>query len=280
MHLAPSFTWFNINPFHFSPSLTGRKSNEIIQGGLSSIKHAATSVAKKLDEIKEAISANNTPIKSTGGQLDRDHGSEDDLLDAAGTTRSRRVSSELDLWGRLSESRKSSYNNLVPLGETGQINAYPQLPENIYPHTAVDSQSGLLKSDIDIQLTSCSQCHNCSVLLYDEDIMAGWSSEDSNLNTTCHACNKLTVPFLNVQITVDAALSDLRKSDQLSVPYLNPLVLRKELENILGQEGDAVLRNTTFVDEHPIIFWNLVWIMERIDVNTHMPSLCLPKHVS
>lgn len=110
--------------------------------------------------------------------------------------------------------------------------------------------------------------------------MAGWSSEDSNLNTTCHACNKLTVPFLSVQIRVDDKLRDVKQSESLSVPYLNPLVLRKELENILGQEGDASLSAPSFIDEHPIIYWNLVWLMERIDVTTHLPSLSLPKQVS
>lgn len=98
--------------------MTGKKSNEILQGGLSSIKHAATSVAKKLDEIKEAISANTTPVKSNGPMERSAHLSDDDLLNENGaSSRSRRVSGELDLWGRLSESRKSSYNNLVPLGE-------------------------------------------------------------------------------------------------------------------------------------------------------------------
>lgn len=122
----------------FSPSLTGKKSNELLQGGLSSIKHAATSVAKKLDEIKEAISANSTPVKSSG-PLDRiNNTSEDDLInDNSSVSRSRRVSGELDLWGRLSESRKSSYNNLVPLGEhTTTTNAYPILPDSVYPHVS------------------------------------------------------------------------------------------------------------------------------------------------
>lgn len=266
-----------------SPSLTGRKSNEILQGGLSSIKHAASSFTKKLDEIKEAISTNNTPIKSSNHNF---HGSEDDLINdnttTGGTAHARRVSTELDLWGRLSESRKSSYNNLVPLGENfSKINSnmtYPKLPDDIYPRTELNSNQ--TDNDIDIQLSSCSMCHNCSVLMYDEDIMAGWSAEDSNLNTTCHACNKLTVPFLSVQITVDPSLADVRQSDTISVPYLNPLVLRKELENILSQEGDVVLSKSTFVDEHPIIYWNLVWIMERIDVMTHLPNLCFPKGVS
>ncbi|KAG4076369.1 hypothetical protein HA402_005812 [Bradysia odoriphaga] len=270
----PSHIIENIS--NISPSLTGKKSNEIIQGGISSIKHAATSVAKKLDEIKEAISANSTPVK---GPLERDHVSEDDLLNNdSSSSRSRRVSGELDLWGRLSESRKSSYNNLVPLGEnttSNNVNAYPTLPDSVYPSPNENQDN--IAYDVVIELTSCSQCHNCSVLLYDEDIMAGWSAEDSNLNTKCHACNKVTVPFLSVQIKVDEKLGESKQSDNLSVPYLNPLVLRKELENILSQEGDVSLSSPAFIDEHPIIYWNLVWIMERIDVTTHLPNLRLPR---
>lgn len=45
-------------------SLTGKKSNEIILGGLNSLKSAATTVVKKFDEIKEAISATSTPVKN------------------------------------------------------------------------------------------------------------------------------------------------------------------------------------------------------------------------
>lgn len=142
--------------------------------------------------------------------------------------------------------------------------------------------------DVLIQLTTCSQCHNCSVLVYDEEIMSGWSAEDSNLNTTCHACNKLTVPFLSVQITRLASAADAESNGErvaadkssLTVPYLNPLVLRKELENILTQEGDLSLIKPTFVEEHPIIYWNLLWLMERIEGKTHLPELCLPPTVS
>lgn len=46
--------------------------------------------------------------------------------------------------------------------------------------------------------------------------------------------------------------------DPISVPYLSPLVLRKEIENILDQEGDLCLSKAEFLDEHPIIFWNMV----------------------
>ncbi|XP_032594944.1 DENN domain-containing protein Crag isoform X2 [Drosophila grimshawi] len=296
--------------FTFGPSLTGKKSNELIQGSLSSIKFAANSLTRKFDEIKGAISANSTPVKTNNGQHHHHHhhhhlqhhhhhqhhhqqeasagGEEHDTAGAgADEGKLRRVPSDLDPWGRLSESRKSSYNNLVPLGENSSnaamhMFAFPALPDNLYSPTAegggVDPECDVL-----IQLTTCSKCHNCSVLVYDEEIMSGWSAEDSNLNTTCHACNKLTVPFLSVQIT-RLATAESETNDEaiaadkssIAVPYLNPLVLRKELENILTQEGDMALIKPNFVEEHPIIYWNLLWLMERIEGKTHLPELCLP----
>lgn len=124
---------------------------------------------------------------------------------------------------------------------------------------------------MEVILTSCSQCHNCSALLYDEEIMSNWSAEDSNLNTKCHVCEKPTVPLLTVSILQPGDTV----SDPFSVPYLNPLVLRKELENILQREGDLCLAQPSFVSEHPIIYWNLVWTFERINIQSHLPNLCL-----
>lgn len=266
--------------FHYSPSLTGKKSNEIFQGGLSSIKSAATSVAKKLDEIKDAISANNTPIKSMN--LDRGSYRSDDNLDAhsptyaSPTSHSRRVSSDVDLWSRLSDSRKSSFNNLLFLGEYAKLqNAY--LPENNHPQVSLEHRVSP-KSDVEIQLSTCSPCHNCTEMMMDKDIMAGWSAEDSNLNTTCHKCKKATVPLLSIHIiSTDRTQSNEKQTNQFNVPYLNPLVLRKELENILTQHGDDVLCKSQFVDGHAIIYWNLVWFMERIGVTTHLASLFFHK---
>lgn len=106
--------------------------------------------------------------------------------------------------------------------------------------------------------------------------MSNWSAEDSNLNTLCQACNKLTVPLLTISVNQHGATSP---SESFSVPYLNPLVLRKELENILTQEGDLSLAEAKFVEEHPIIYWNLVWTFERINVQSHLPNLCLKNRV-
>lgn len=105
--------------------------------------------------------------------------------------------------------------------------------------------------------------------------MSGWSPEDSNLNTVCLCCKKPTVPLLTICVNQPGS----PPGDPFSVPYLNPLVLRKELENILSQEGDLSLAEAKFIEEHPIIYWNLVWAFERINVQTHLPNLCLKNRV-
>lgn len=444
---------------NFSPSsLTSRKSSELLMGGFNSLKSAATSVAKKFDEIKEAVSSNNTPTKATnmdreGSYYDDDHPEGSSTADDSNnTTRSRKVSNEfspsvtqnLEYWGSNlldlfgDTSRKGSSSNLQPLGETSSISSQqmPILPENLYPKPKRDPRVPVAMKLI---LTTCSKCHNCGSILYDEEIMAGWSPEDSNLNTKCQFCEKATVPFLTITVmdyrshpkaptgmsqeslhsspkrknsgslsvraswmslnsgsllsvaeteetklplaesdevtesvpsmtvipentvspefltpvsetsgaapsetaasttsdydtpttevmaapgdtplqlqsenmtetpdvtesvngVLDSAFLSTPKEDStapnsvpevvtnhkseedpvtlelITVPYLNPLVLRKELENILHAEGDVCLTRPCFVDEHPIIFWNMVWAMERIAVESHLPGLCL-----
>ncbi len=46
----------------------------------------------------------------------------------------------------------------------------------------------------------------------------------------------------------------------ISVPYLSPLVLRKELENLLVNDGDIALQDKEVVAKKPILFWNMVSI--------------------
>nr|CAD7392907.1 unnamed protein product [Timema cristinae] len=345
---------------NFSPSsLTSKKSNELLQGGLNSLKSAATSVVKKFDEIKEAMSVTSTPVKAGTGLSrvgDRDSlYSEGDTADT--TTESvRRISNEfsplavhmhLDYWGNNffdlfgEGSRKGSASNLQPLGSlaSSQLQLFP---ENLYSRDAL-TRDPKAPVALEILMTTCSKCHNCGSALYDEEIMAGWSPEDSNLNTKL-----ATVPFLMVTVLdyrgqvmmvpavsqesvftnkgnksslsqlsnlgvsstsvdssslLDPDLSggggckaaepegDLISKDgnkceessteppvtlePITVPYLNPLVLRKEFENILHNEGDTCLTQPRFVDEHPIIYWNMMWVFQRINVVSHLPGLSL-----
>ena len=65
------------------------------------------------------------------------------------------------------------------------------------------------------------------------------------------------------------------KHDPIPVPYISPLVLRKELENLLDKEGDSCLNDPSFPDLHPIIFWNLLYLFHRIAVPSHLPGVLL-----
>uniref|UniRef100_A0A8C7K522 DENN domain containing 4A n=1 Tax=Oncorhynchus kisutch TaxID=8019 RepID=A0A8C7K522_ONCKI len=127
----------------------------------------------------------------------------------------------------------------------------------------------------------CSRCKTCDGLVYDEEIMAGWTADDSNLNTTCPFCGNPFLPFLNVEIrdlrgpgSVDMEWR-LHHPEPVTVPYLSPLVLWKELESLLENEGDPVITVSAVVDHHPIIYWNLVWSFRRLDLPSNLPGLIL-----
>ncbi|KAK2899710.1 DENN domain-containing protein 4C isoform X1 [Channa argus] len=253
---------------------------------------------------------------------------------------------------------------------------------------------------LEVLMSSCSQCRYCEALVYDEEIMAGWTADDSNLNTNCPFCCMAFLPLLHVefhdlrtvtgfymnpsasgdsihssstQVTVSSSAdaktanlitfaeeeprenpdnragtykslvpepvqkdplgllghqapekqprcggTSLTRSNSVggplqsldysqrpghgvsttslpcslqeasdgmgtkrpnpkpvSVPYLSPLVLRKELETLLENEGDQVIYTHKFLSQHPIIFWNLVWYFRRLDLLTHLPGLIL-----
>uniref|UniRef100_A0A8C9TJ58 DENN domain containing 4B n=1 Tax=Scleropages formosus TaxID=113540 RepID=A0A8C9TJ58_SCLFO len=206
-----------------------------------------------------------------------------------------------------------------------------------------------------VLMSSCSLCRKCNSLVYDEEIMAGWTSDDSNLNSTCPFCSATFVPLLNAEIcdlgpacryrhasspstlalgvraSVEQSASDgstrhlyngvcedtssetknndsksavsvhlclcvpvlfffffffsmttlplyLQGSSVSSVPlvtvaYLSPLVLRKELESLLENEGEAVLSQGQLLDNHSIIFWNLVWYFQRLGLPSNLLQL-------
>ncbi|XP_037531719.1 DENN domain-containing protein 4C [Nematolebias whitei] len=253
---------------------------------------------------------------------------------------------------------------------------------------------------LEVLMSSCSQCRSCEALVYDEEIMAGWTVDDSNLNTTCPFCRTAFLPLLHIEFhdlrlmpdfymnpsasgdslhtsstqptasspaeiktpglitfteeepketpenqptTQKSLIPEPVQSDPLgllehqaagkqqksggtsltrsnsvggplqsldysqrpghgasttslpcslqevsdvigkirvnpkpvSVPYLSPLVLRKELETLLENEGDQVIYTHKFLSQHPIIFWNLVWYFRRLDLPTHLPGLIL-----
>lgn len=59
------------------------------------------------------------------------------------------------------------------------------------------------------------------------------------------------------------------------VPYLSPMVLRKEVESLISQDGMKILEKEGLVRERPIIYWNLVWYFSRLNLPTYLPLLNL-----
>ncbi|XP_053611324.1 DENN domain-containing protein Crag isoform X2 [Plodia interpunctella] len=255
---------------YFSPtSIAGKKSNELLQSGLSSLKFAATSMAKKFDEMKEVISANSTPVKMSIGNTTS--GLSSLIVEEHSPDGSSEINT--DEWATGNAFRRASSDaELACAMERGSLaTLLSHLPDNLYPTQPEPSSANY---SVIVQMSSCSQCHQCLALLYDEDIMAGWSADDSNLNTRCTACGRHTVPLLCQQII----RTGQTQAEILSVPYLNPLVLRKEFESILGREGDACLAEPEFVESHPIVYWNLVWFLERANIENHLPDLLCPDY--
>lgn len=68
------------------------------------------------------------------------------------------------------------------------------------------------------------------------------------------AC-ELNIPFFIPVFLVSRAPEE---REIITVPYLNPLVLRKELENMFENDGITTLQFPEVVQEKSIIFWNLV----------------------
>ncbi|XP_061700675.1 DENN domain-containing protein 4B-like isoform X2 [Syngnathoides biaculeatus] len=166
------------------------------------------------------------------------------------------------------------------------------------PRPARDSWDvGRDGAGIEVSMSSCSRCRSCGFLVYDEEIMAGWTPDDSDLNSRCPFCGAPFVPFLNANIrdlrplggdaegeTADEGRTapppcdgDEAATDDgaaaVAVAYVSPLVLRKELESLLDHEGEAVLGQPQFLESHCIIFWNLLWFFQRLSLPSHLLQL-------
>uniref|UniRef100_A0A671MK53 C-myc promoter-binding protein-like n=1 Tax=Sinocyclocheilus anshuiensis TaxID=1608454 RepID=A0A671MK53_9TELE len=180
----------------------------------------------------------------------------------------------------------------------------PSAPRRLYRQSSLTgalSQS-MQNYAVEVRMSSCSRCNTCESLVYDEEIMAGWTADDSNLNSTCPFCGSPFLPLLNVDIrnlgdqesdlhskatyiiptqnfcSVDYAGSYFSVSvlqEPVTMPYLSPLVLWKELESLLVNEGDQAISSAAIVDHHPIVFWNLVWFFRRLDLPSSLPGLYL-----
>lgn len=221
-----------------------------------------------------------------------------------------------DTWSTLTEALWNHLwgDNAKTAPVTGQGQRAADITEQfetLYARAQTESEQAGKPVAMTITITSCSRqvnyssnsiilnftfirCRCCGSVLYDEEIMAGWTAEDSNLNSRCLFCERLTVPSLTISVTDHRAsppgaagpdpttashplqqnLPPVRHKP-ISVPYISPLVLRRELESVLGKEGDTCLTDPACPDLHPIIYWNLIYFFHRIAVPSHLPGAVL-----
>ncbi|XP_047738254.1 DENN domain-containing protein Crag isoform X2 [Hyalella azteca] len=329
-----------------SGGLSGRKS-ELFTGGMNSFRRVSSAVSSIISKkVRQSMSANNTPtragaITASGGAYGSawrsvDAGEDDDALDGFFSSR-RRESAPSDASGALAATIAGSDELLMsqPMASALSAGGY-HLPPNysLYHNPSAPGAShqhggpntGQLFDAfsagpaweargpycIGVEMTSCSKCHNCHTLLYDEEIMAGWSADDSNLNTKCRYCDRDTVPVLTITVydllhlpkseapgveaerqrtsSADGARSSANSlkdeifknvrskscgREPMTVAYLSPLVLRKELESMLTHEGDDVLTQPSCPEKHPILYWNMLWYFTRLGLPSQLSGLCL-----
>nr|XP_012614120.1 C-myc promoter-binding protein isoform X6 [Microcebus murinus] len=338
-------------------------------------------------------SSDRTSLSSVGAQ-DSESTSLTDENELEGATSSQETSATSGTKGvdlsrtnlESSASLEGSLSKFALPGKSEVTSSFNTSNTNIFQNYAME-----------VLISSCSRCRTCDCLVHDEEIMAGWTADDSNLNTTCPFCGNLFLPFLNIEIRdlrrpgryflksspstenmhfpsfssqrrpscISASVSGLDTSaisvpgnfdldsksklqenscaqsiqipangsktavskcpifpmarsistcgpldkedtggkklistgslpatlqgatdslglewhlpspDPVTVPYLSPLVVWKELESLLENEGDHAITVADFVDHHPIVFWNLVWYFRRLDLPSNLPGLIL-----
>ncbi|XP_043933792.1 C-myc promoter-binding protein [Protopterus annectens] len=391
----------------------------------TSMFSAGKGVAEKASKWYSKFAVYTTPSRdqnfdraslSSAGTLDLESSSlmEEDACNDSGSTD---AASQKNLAASMSQGAQRSSSTESPTASDTQSKQLSHI-ENLQSSTSkfhlrdksekmpskCASNSSIFQNyAMEVLISSCSRCHTCECLVYDEEIMAGWTADDSNLNTTCPFCGNLFLPFLNIEIrdlrgpgryflktspsaeniqyssvlcqaersTSSSASSlglvlspqvtvqevtdinikkdkqgyfnvrgidipfegrqqtcislcpthpvahsastigpleedvnsrrhahaiptgslpstfneiidplsfewQLPNPDPITVPYLSPLVLWKELESLLENEGDHAVTVADFVDNHPIVFWNLVWYFRRLDLPSNLPGLILP----
>ncbi|XP_038626145.1 DENN domain-containing protein 4C isoform X2 [Tachyglossus aculeatus] len=397
-------------------SLSGLKLDNILSGPKidvlkSGMKQAATIASKMWGAVASAYNYSDDE-EETGKDYSFPTGLEDHVL---GDHQPSKGSGPGLAAGELTQSN-TSLGSSSSSGDAGKLH-YPAgevlFPRDVKSQELEKSEHGSSQNTsmssiyqncaMEVLMSSCSQCRSCGALVYDEEIMAGWAADDSNLNTTCPFCKSTFLPLLNIEFkdfrgsasfflkpsasgdsgsiplaggpperkaaaspadpdltgsedcakrgrdvaegigsaeersrksaadgdgptaarTLPAAAGPSRRGVSLtrshsvggplqnidfsqrpfrgistvslpnslqevvdplrkkpnpppvSVPYLSPLVLRKELESLLENEGDQVIHASSFINQHPIIFWNLVWYFRRLDLPSNLPGLIL-----
>jgi len=91
--------------------------------------------------------------------------------------------SALDHRVSVNNEDSSEHSSVVDQPSTVLRSSTQSIPQSETCNCETSAASAVAICPIEVDMCSLSRCHTCDNLLYDEEIMAGWTSDDSNLNT-------------------------------------------------------------------------------------------------
>ncbi|XP_044899158.1 DENN domain-containing protein 4C isoform X7 [Felis catus] len=193
-------------------SLSGLKLDNILSGPKidvlkSGMKQAATVASKMWVAVASAYSYSDDE-EETNRDYSFPAGLEDHILGenmSPNTSVSGLVPSELTQ----SNTSLGSSSSSGDVGKLQYSTGEPPFPRSVKGQDFEKSDHGSSQNTsmssiyqncaMEVLMSSCSQCRACGALVYDEEIMAGWTADDSNLNTTCPFCKSNFLPLLNIE---------------------------------------------------------------------------------
>uniref|UniRef100_A0A7S2HM36 Uncharacterized protein n=1 Tax=Helicotheca tamesis TaxID=374047 RepID=A0A7S2HM36_9STRA len=120
----------------------------------------------------------------------------------------------------------------------------------------------LVYSDIEID-TDDELCPRCNAYMTDDEVVEGWSHDDSQDYTTqCPHCMMKFVPHFCVQSTSHSFVGSRGPASPLLCERLSPWVLQKELRSVMGdRKGIEELLSPEWREretKNAVLWWNLV----------------------
>ena len=180
-------------------------SKESLNKGISSLRNvystATTSISKRVEELQntrnlnETNSNSNPNLENTEDTVSLNSNSERKTSETAIDQPDSWSNFTGQIWDQLwsYSTTNSQVSNLPPQN----IKNFSDLFEELYERMPRKICGAVA---MELRMTSCSRCKNCGLILYDEEIISGWSAEDSNLNTKCAFCGKMVVPHLTIKV--------------------------------------------------------------------------------
>eukprot|EP00116_Pleurobrachia_bachei_P005631 sb/3465893/ len=109
-------------------------------------------------------------------------------------------------------------------------------------------------AELKVRMWSAYKCSNCDRTVYDEQILAGMSPEESNLSSTCPYCERSSVAHLTVEVTYvrnsvdNDNLPQNRPHRESSISKAIPVDISNIHISLEGEEEDEDLLATTSIN--------------------------------